>query len=234
MEDLCPVSELQALDFPISNMLNQNGTYNGPITLGTADDGLPTNLQGVFWLQDQWYLSSIMSFGPSRDGEGISKWRDDGTPFRIRVGGDRTWSSASRSLNWMGVSVLDLVNEFRGNSAKDPTEFDIVIIPMALSFLPNFLMSVFNSLISFKMSFIPLEDKRHEYPADNGRPAAVQWARPSKILGFNIGLAYYEVAQIIDGEGRPTAAYDSWIEYNKADGLLGSYWKDGNIYYHSV
>ena len=70
----------------------------------------------------------------------------------------------------------------------------------------------------------------HEYPATATRPAAVQWARNSSFAGVAAGSLYYESAQIIDGAGMPTAAFDAWVAYNSGD----AEWQDGTIYYCSA
>ena len=97
------------------------------VTLCTATDNLPPNMQGVFWLQGQAASSSIVSFGPSRDGDGLSVWNaNSDRHISIRVGGDKVWSGASNGSTWERVEGIDLVYRFQGTPTANPTHFNII------------------------------------------------------------------------------------------------------------
>jgi len=226
---LCAQDKLSEQTFPVSDIL-KDGVYNGPLTLGTAAHNLPPNMQGVFWLQDQAASSSIVSFGPSRDGDGLSVWNaNTDRQISIRVGGDKVWSGASNGSTWELVEGLDLVYHFEGTPTANPTHF--TIIPEAMNLEFELSGGLAEWALSFKMDLIAADDARNnKYPATATRPAAVQWARTSSFAGVGADSKYYEIAQIIDGAGMPTAAYDAWVAYNSGD----EEWQDGTIYYRSA
>lgn len=226
---LCDQSRLSEKSFAVRDLL-KDGVYNGPLTLGTAADNLPPNMQGVFWLQDQAGSSSIVSFGPSRDGDGLSVWNaDSDRQVSIRVGGDRVWSGASNGSTWELVEGIDLVYHFEGTPTANPTHFNIIPEAMNLGGL-ELSGDLAEWALSFQMDLLPLGDPNHEYPATAARPAAVQWARTSSFAGVEASVGNYEIAQVIDGTGMPTAAFDAWVAYNSGD----EEWQDGTIYYRSA
>lgn len=227
--ELCAQDKLSEKTFPVSDILGQDGVYNGPLTLGTAADNLPPNMQGMFWLQDQAASSSIVSFGRSRDGDGLSVWNANShRQISIRVGGDKVWSGASNGSTWELVEGIDLVYHFEGTPTANPTHFNI--IPEAMNFGFELSGALAEWALSFQMDLIAADDARRKYPATATRPAAVQWARNSSFAGVDAASKYYEIAQIIDGAGRPTAALDAWVAYNSG----GEEWQDGTIYYRSA
>lgn len=227
--ELCAQGKLSENSFTVRDILGEDGKYNGPITLGTAAHNLPPNMQGVFWLQNQAGSSSIVSFGPSRDGDGLSVWNANSPRhISIRVAGDKVWSFASKTSTYKLVEGLDLVYNFEGTPTANPTHFNIIPEAMNLGF--ELSGDLAEWALSFQMNLIALDDARHEYPATATRPAAVQWARPTAIAGVSQESAYYEIAQIIDGAGMPTAALDAWVAYNAG----GEEWQDGTIYYRSA
>ena len=174
--ELCAQDKLSEKTFPVSDILGQDGVYNGPLTLGTAADNLPPNMQGVFWLQDQAASSSIVSFGRSRDGDGLSVWNANShRQISIRVGGDKVWSGASNGSTWELVEGIDLVYHFEGTPTANPTHFNI--IPEAMNFGFELSGALAEWALSFQMDLIAADDARRKYPATATRPAAVQWAR---------------------------------------------------------
>lgn len=227
MIPLCDQSRLEQRDYPITEMLGQNNLYQGPITLGTSSHGLPRSLQGIFWLQNQGESSSLVSFAPSRDGAGLSSFNaGSNRQISVRVGGDKVWSFASQGRSWELVEGIDLVYHFEGTPRANPTHFNI--LPEARNLGITLEGDALEFALNFEMDFIPVGSMEHDYPAVGERPAAVQWARPSSIVGINQESAYYEIAQIFDGSGQPTSAYEAWLAYN-----VGSEeWQDGKIYYH--
>lgn len=232
MTELCAQNKLSQQSFSTSELLNQDGVYQGPITLGTAAaHNLPTNMQGVFWLQNQADSSSLVSFATSSDGDGLSVWNTNpgsGRHISVRVGGDRVWSFASKGKSWELVEGIDLVYNFEGTPLSNPTHFNI--IPEAQNLGIELSGDFLEWALSFQMDFIQPGTAEHDYPAVGDRPTAVQWARPSKVFGNDAESAYYEIAQVIDGDGKPTAAYDAWVAYNQG----GEEWQDGTIWYHSA
>lgn len=229
MAELCDASNLEAHSFSTNDLLDDQGNYQGPLTLATAAHGLPINMQGIFWLQDQSGSSSIISMAPSRDGKGLSVWNANSKRhISIRVGGDKVWSFASKGAPWNIAEGVDLVYHFEGTPVENPTHFSV--IPEAqrhnLEMSGNFL----EWAVNVEMIYIESGSAEHDYPAVGDRPAAVMYGRPSKIIGIDLETKYYKVAQIINGEGKPTAAYDAWVEYNKGS----EEWQDETIWYHSA
>ena len=291
---LCAQSKLSQKSFAVIDLL-EDGVYNGPLTLGTAADNLPPNMQGVFWLQGQAASSSIVSFGPSRDGDGLSVWNaNSNRQISVRVGGDKVWSGASNGSTWELVEGIDLVckdvdiaghpepaslpplgdelpplvllpwhllqfnlskralptsgahrvarslaraqcgcprslaDNFEGTPTVNPTHFNI--IPEAMNLGAELSSDLAQWALSFQMDLLAVDDARHEYPATATRHAAVQWMRNSSFAGIHADSLYYEIAQIIDGAGMPTAAFDAWVAYNSGDEA----WQDGTIYYRSA
>jgi len=227
MTELCAADNLSEESFSTNDLFDQNDNYQGPITIGTIEHNLPVNMQGVFWLQDQMGSSSLISMATSRDGNGLSVWNANSERhISVRVGGDRVWSFASKGSAWELVEGIDLVYHFEGTPQSNPTHFNI--IPEAQN--QNFELSgdFFEWALNFEMNFIEPGTAEHDYPAVGDRPAAVMWARPSQIVGIDAGE--YKVAQVINGNGQRTAAYDAWVAYNQD----GEEWQDNTIWYHSA
>lgn len=228
MAELCAASNLAVYSFSTNNLLDQQGNYQGPLTLGTAAHGLPVNMQGIFWLQDQAGSSSIMTMGPSRDGNGLSVWNHNSNRhISIRVGGDKVWSFASMSPMAL-VEGIDLVYHFEGTPVENPTHFNI--IPEGQRHNNELSGAFWEFALNFEMIYIEPGSEEHDYPAIGDRPEAVMYARPSQAFGFDLESSFYKVAQIINGEGKPTAAYDAWVDYNQGS----EEWQDETIWYHSA
>merc|ERR1719362_2101494 len=88
-------SQVQAPELILQSTECKKASAAGPITVGTAAMGLPPQLQGVFWLQDQRGGSSLMSFATSRDGDGWSKFdlkAPYGDHIKIKFPNDKVWS----------------------------------------------------------------------------------------------------------------------------------------------
>jgi len=215
---LCPQERLEVKSFSCEDV-----SAAGPITLGTADHGLPENLQGVFWLQDQKDSSALMSFAPSNDGQGLSVWNNDESNIRVRVGGDKVWSFHTEGKAWELVEGIDLVYDFRFNNATNPTESNI--IPQAMNWNGFSLDGAKEFVLDFNMIFIPPEDHEDRFPD------AVTWARPTFILGQNIESSYYEIVQVLKGNGDTTSAFDEWVKYCESPETGNS---TGTIFYHAI
>lgn len=230
MTELCATGRLSEESFSTNDLLDQNENYQGPITMGTAaDHNLPVNMQGVFWLQDQAGGSSLISMATSRDGNGLSVWNANSERhISVRVGGDRVWSSASKGSAWDLVEEFDLVYHFEGTPQHNPTNFNIILEAQAHNF--EFSGDFFQWALNFEMNYIEPGTAEHDYPAVGDRPTAVMWARPSQIICIDLESVAYKVAQVINGNGKPTAAYDAWVAYNQGD----EEWQDSTIWYHSA
>jgi len=182
---------------------------DGPITVGTAAMGLPKQMQGVFWLTKQGDSSSLMSFATSNDGGDLSKLDMSAKyAMKIRVAGDRVWSFSHKSKSWLLVWLTDLVYQFQmekadGSPARSPDEIAAAqIIPHANSIGISLNAPIF---LSFRMTLSPA-GTHAKYPN------SVVWGRPSKLLG--ISGAYYELTQVIDGEGNKLEpAYSDWLKF---------------------
>ena len=231
MTELCDSSNLVTRSFSTNELLDENGDYQGPITLGTsADHNLPVNIQGVFWLQDQATGSSLISMATSRDGRGLSVWNDNSDiHISVRIGGDRVWSYGSipgGPLSFLQpLAIADLVYHFHGTPKEDPTHFNVV--PEAFGMAPGIVQE---SFMRFEMNLIEPGTNEHYYPATDDRPAAVMWDRPSMMFGIDLESKRYQVAQVINGEGKPTSAYDAFVAYNQGE----EDWQDGTIWYQEV
>jgi hypothetical protein len=122
MAELCPQDKLTSQGVACASVDGSGATLN----IGTAP--LPTELQGVFWLTEQGDSSALMSFAQTKDGGGISTG-EVGTAtsstgatvgkYRVRVGGDRSWSFHDRSTNWRLAHWLDLIYNFELEYASD-------------------------------------------------------------------------------------------------------------------
>jgi hypothetical protein len=225
MDPLCPWGKLEEKTSMCSAM-----SGDGPIRVGTAADGLPPSMQGVFWLTEQGDSSALMSFAPSRDGAGLSSFTinpSDGYHFKVRVGGDRVWSFHDKASSWELVRGIDLIYNFRmENSAGAPpaTAADIAaaqIIPSTANF--NFELDA-PSVLNFRAELAPTG-------SHSAYPESVVWGRPSAVFGFEGG--YYDLVQVIDGDGnRIEPAFSDWVTYCEDASLTGS--TPGEFHYKQV
>lgn len=194
---------------------------------------LPKSLQGIFWLTKQGDSSSLMSFATSRDGDGLSQIDlspIDGNHLKIRVGGDKVWSFASKGKSWILVRTTDLVYEFAFKDAngRAPTNMDDAVEAQIIPYAHNLGIRLsWTQLLDFSMKKLA-DDKRGKYNT------SVVWGRPSAIFGIEVGSAYYDLVQIIDGDGKKLyPAYSDWLEYCQDEGATpqtGS--TPGKIHYH--
>ena len=130
----------------------------------------------------------------------------------VWVSGDKVWSFASRSLLSF-IEGVDLVYHFEGTPVENPTHFNN--IPEAQRHNAKLSGALYKSVLNFEMTYIEPGSAEHDYTAVGDRPEAVIYARSSKIFGFILESSFYKVAQIINGEGMTTSAYDTWVKYNK-------------------
>jgi len=223
-EHMCSQDKLRTKEMTLTNMVDDDNKYVGRIRPGTDAHGLPKQMQGVFWLKDNGNTSAFMSFAPSRDGDGLSKWADG--KFSIRVAGDNVWAFFSRE-NLHYASGLDLIYDMVANDHMDPTEFQI--FPRFQRFPAfDFTSKVGKFMIDLKMT------KIESQPADANGAAAVKWKRESKRWGKIIENSEFEVLQIFDGDGNPTSAFSEFQKYYEPrSDLANQPWWDGDFYYSS-
>jgi len=231
---ICPLSKLHRKEAKCSDQ-----GKDGPITVGTAEMGLPLSMQGVFWLSNQSTSSSLMSFATSKDGGGLSKLVMDNEPFqqRIRVSGDRVWSFSTDKTSLPLVEAADLIYNFefmqeggetRATSASEIAGAKIsgTVARLGIS-IPN------NFALDFRSVLITDPKEKGNYNS------SVVYGRPSYVFGSQV--AYYRLIQVIDGKGiKLQPAYDDWLKFcnSKQSGggafmnsLIGS---PGRMWYHSV
>jgi hypothetical protein len=193
--------------------------HTGPLTLGTEAMDLPSSLQGIFWLTKQGDSSSLMSFGTSRDGSGLSQIDlspVDGNHLKIRVGGDKVWSFADKAKSWVLVQATDLVYEFAFKDAngRAPINMDDAVEAQIIPYAHNFGIRLsWTQLLDFSMKKLKDTEKPSKYNK------SVVWGRPSSVLGFEVGSAYYDLVQVMDGNGQKLEpAYSDWLKYCKDAG----------------
>jgi len=200
MEEMCPQSQMAEQTHQCESV-----DKSGPLRVGTAP--LPPQLRGVFWLAEQGDSSALMSFAKSNDGAGLSQGflarrPEDGYNYKIRVGGDRTWSFHDKASSWGLVEALDLIYNFRMDNATDPTSAQI--IPSG-SNLGGLTLDA-SWLLDFQMKLL----------ANHSRyPNSMVWGRPSRVLGFEGG--YYDLIQVMNEKGdKLQPAFDDWVGYCKS------------------
>jgi len=226
MKPLCPMSRLKTLSvscdqFPVA------------ITVGTAAMGLPTSLQGVFTsinpdaadvpdtlpseVGEQGGASGnswIMSFAQSADGDGIGQIYPTGDSvgynLNVRTHGDRTWSDAVPVPAQPDMTkVLDLVYRFvfltkDKQKSADPEQWAYAnIYPTYYTIGKD--LTVPTGVMNFAMTLVNKgEDKQF--------PTSVVWNRPSTVMGKYMKSAFYQIVQVIDGEGNKLEpAYSTWV-----------------------
>lgn len=206
LEEMCPFSKMQEKTAQCATV-----SADGPITVGTAAMGLPSSLQGVFWLTEQGDSSALMSFGTSNDGAGLSRldMTQGDYQFKVRVGGDKVWSFHDKATSWGLVEATDLIYNFRmegadGNPAQSADEIVAAqIIPSGRNLMGLALTATW--LLNFRAEL--KEPGTHEKYT-----SSVVWARPSEVFGVAGG--YYDLVQVIDGEGNKLQpAFDDWVSY---------------------
>eukprot|EP00316_Scyphosphaera_apsteinii_P023601 CAMPEP_0119319372 /NCGR_PEP_ID=MMETSP1333-20130426/49205_1 /TAXON_ID=418940 /ORGANISM="Scyphosphaera apsteinii, Strain RCC1455" /LENGTH=333 /DNA_ID=CAMNT_0007325759 /DNA_START=83 /DNA_END=1084 /DNA_ORIENTATION=+ len=185
----------------------------------------PKTLQGIFWLTNQGRSSALLSFGASRDGGGLSTGTmvDGEVNYEIRVTGDRVWSFMART-HMLLPSTIDLVYKFRLDNATNPTRgtIDPSSAALGISLGPST-----EAILRFDVELVPFGEC-------TGRgaecyPDSVTWARDSFVFGNSVG--YYELVQVIDGEGNKLPAFQAFVDYcNDAEQTDG----DGMIWYNEI
>jgi len=226
---VCQFSRLQEKSIQCKDVLANNALRLGD------DASLPAQLKGIFWLQGQGDSSALTSFSRSNDGGGLNQGQlscsscnangdnvNHEANIKARVGGDRMWSFNDKASSWVLVEALDLVYNFHFDNIKDPKRCDI--IPESRNLGIKLKGKVAEWLLNFDMELMEEKDKPAEYKN------VVMWARPSQIAGIEGG--YYELVQVIDGEGDKTAAFDKFVAYCEDDTKTGS--TPGKMWYREI
>jgi len=201
--EFCPSSKLKPMTATCADAIS-----TGALRIGTAP--LPRNLQGVFWLTEQGGSSALMSFAQSNDGGGFStgslqlqgRRRRSHAEYSIRVAGDRVWSfSDGPEGAFETVHNIDLVYRF---------EFDDLTRPQSAQIFPSSNHERATGfepapwMLSFDMRLQPLG-------SHSRYPSSIVWVRPSSVLHINIRSAYYDLVQVVDGDGR--YLQPAWSDY---------------------
>jgi len=228
-QPVLPLSQLKGKEYDCDQVVDSDGNYQGPLILGAKDaegGNLPPNLQGIFWLTDQGDSSAIVSFGApgqSKDGGDLNPGylTECETSISVRVGGDRNWAFHSQGSSWELVEGVDLVYQFQFDNIQDPQR--CTIIPTGLN-LGGF--EVPTGALRFDMNLIP--DRCHTDAAESVKRQCLEdgyeikpgswagipaWSRPSYIFGQEAESARYQLVQVVDGEGKATAAMPQWVDY---------------------
>lgn len=229
-QPILPLSQLKGKEYDCDQVVDSEGNYQGPLILGAKDaegGNLPPNLQGIFWLTDQGDSSAIVSFGApgqSMDGGVLNPgYLTDQceTSISVRVGGDRNWAFHSQGSSWELVEGVDLVYQFQFDNIQDPQR--CTIIPTGYN-LGGFEVPTW--ALRFDMNLIP--DRCHSDAADSVKRQCLEdgyeikpgswqgipaWSRPSYIFGQEAESARYQLVQVVDGEGKATAAMPQWVDY---------------------
>jgi hypothetical protein len=195
--------------------------------LFAASSNLPDSLRGVFWLTQQADSSALWSFGAapgSLDGGGLNQGKLIAGDYNIeiRVMGDRTWSFHDRSSGWNAASFLDLVYKFKFDNIAAPTSAQIIPESRTLG-----ITLTWTTLLDFDMHLLPDDEKPERYRGTD----VVVWGRVSSSFGQQIDSAYYDLVQVIDGDGAKTAAFDDWVAYCESDVTGGN---PGEMHYRQV
>jgi len=193
------------------------------IQVGTADHGLPENMQGIFWLTDQADSSSLMSFAQTNDGCGMADASTLGKkdPFKVRTAGDRTWAFSDLGESWHLVRRVDLTYNFYVDGTT------MTIIPHAVKWgikVPRWLLKFDAHELDLEekdessRSYVKPEDKARKYLKGGSKI----WRRVSFYWWFGEKEATsseYDLVQVVDGAGKPIQpAFNDWVKYcNHAD-----------------
>jgi len=200
-------------------------TAAGP--LFAASSNLPKSLRGVFWLTQQADSSALWSFGAasgSKDGGGLNQGTlvDGDYNIKLRVMGDRTWAFHDQAGGWNAASFLDLVYKFKFDNIAAPTTAQIIPESRFLG-----ITLTWTTLLDFDMHLLSDDEKPERYRGTD----VVVWGRVSSSFGQQIESAYYDLVQVIDGDGVKTAAFDDWVAYCESDVTGGN---QGEMHYRQV
>jgi hypothetical protein len=196
----------------------------GPMIVGTAP--LPDNLQGLWWLTSQKSGSALVTFGgPNDDGNGcnLGYLTGDKNSYKIRVEGERVFSSAEPAAMDKMVEPSDQSYNFEFNDPVNPTMAQIYV------FSDGFGIHIYGPasehMMDFEMHLLPDGDSRR-----NPYPGSLVWLRNTTFWHINAGEDYLLV-QVMDGSGsKIEPAWSKFVGYENSK-ATGSY--PGWMFYKS-
>ena len=142
--EVCLNSTQCGADKPMIEFVSdKDDAENNKFLYAATGEGLPANLQGVFWLDYDGYCSSIVSWAETKEPFPLSTGalRDpllplnpagpslyDGFEYSIRVSGASNWAFSESQGCYDFVEGLDLIYGLRllDGTRSDPKEFQIV------------------------------------------------------------------------------------------------------------
>lgn len=234
-ETCCPQLQMEEKTAKCGDVLKADGTVDETI-VRVAGEGLPKQMQGVFWLTGQGDSSSLMSFAKSSDGCGMSPGElQSGTDsYDVRVNGDRVWFFSDKAASWKLIKFIDLVYHFQltGGTLSDPRSFQI--IPQAL----NIILGISTIpridatwLLDFDAHLLLNDNEEFNFKRANWSGSAV-WGRPSSVVGQQVKSKTYLLVQVVDGKGKPIQpAFDKWVKFCGSPETGES---AGEIHYHEA
>jgi len=226
----CPQSQLEEKIAKCADVLKADGTVDETI-VRVAGEGLPKQMQGVFWLTGQGDSSSLMSFAKSSDGCGMSPGElQNGTDsYDVRVNGDRVWFFSDKAASWKLIKFIDLVYHFQltNGTLSDPRSFQI--IPEALNLAGLRIDATW--LLDFDAHLLLNDNEEFNFKRADWSGSAV-WGRPSSVVGQQVKSNTYLLVQVVDGKGKPIQpAFDKWVKFCGSPETGGS---AGEIHYHEA
>lgn len=193
----------------------------GPMVVGVAP--LPENIQGLWWLTNQGASSALVSFGgPNFDGAGCSTGLLD--PYgrtRVRVEGERSFSTAQRDYADLGLEAFDGVYDFYFNT--NDTHSNPTFAHIAASNINGFPFTGSGDFFAnFSMTFLP--EGRPEYAGSK------VWLRQTSFMGINAGEDYLLV-QVVDGNRQKIEP--AWSKFQAYLNSTETGWSPGWMWYPS-
>lgn len=204
-----------------------------PIRMGLPQQGLPEEIQGVFWLTKQGASSALVSFGQNEDGGGLSMLDEEGVG-KVRVSGDRVWSFHDNKGNFDSAESADLIYTFNFHNKTAPRHAQIH--PWArnkgISLGPWM-----EWLLDFEMDLLqcPADPKTSDDPYCQELIPEFQdsfvWQRKSYMFGIHRTNADYKAVQVLKADGTKLPAFYKWLEFCSQP-ESGS--TPGEFHYHEV
>lgn len=206
-------------------------TGDGPLNNNWSK--LPTQLKGVFWLEDQGHQSTLMSFGgPTPDsaaGFSTGQISDDGS-YATRLCGEGVWCFGDEAHGSHAEQASDKCYVWQFDDPEDPTFADIC---MYNAFTEKWID--FRKIPGWAVRFT----MRIMTPHESGYENSVCWKRVSTFLTREPArtlqctecfLAYcYQLTQVIDEHGnRLEPAWSDMVAHMEENCL-----PSGAIYYRS-
>lgn len=219
-ETCCPRADLAQKSARCSDVL-KDGAIN-PDILVVGGDSLPEQLQGVFWLTEQGASSSLMSFGQSNDGCGMSQGTlsEGKDSYEVRVTGDRAWSFSDDGTAMLAARLIDLAYVFQITEGGTSDPHHMQIIPKSIAVAKLRLEATW--IMDFDMKLLVDDNDRFKYNRADWNGSVV-WGRPSSFIGFDIKSKFYLLVQVADGKGTPVQpAFDQWLAFCNSDPDAGS------------